>query len=220
MVPRVDIVSLPITASAQDIIELVREKGHSRIPIYNENLDKIAGIIHVKDLLPYFENGNYEVELARILREVTFVPEGKKIDDLLRQFQKDKSHMAIAVDEYGGTAGLVTLEDIIEEIVGEIQDEYDREAPLFQQIDEDTLITDARINIGELNELLGGEVIPETEDYETLGGFFFAQTGDLPQVKESLDYSNLRFVIEELSGNRIKKIRIEKRKPHDETDAE
>lgn len=214
MVPRVDIACLPITANAQDVIRLVKEKGHSRIPIYNENLDTIAGVIHVKDLLPYLDNGDYQVELAHVIREIIFVPEGKKIDDLLRQFQQDKAHMAVVVDEYGGTAGLVTLEDVLEEIVGEIQDEYDRESPLSKWVDDNTLIADARINIGELNDILGEDIIPETEDYETLGGFIFSQTGDLPRPKESLDYSDLHFVIEELSGKRIGKIRIERRPPH------
>ncbi|MFH1862172.1 MAG: hemolysin family protein [bacterium] len=208
MVPRVDMVCLPITASVQDLIHLVQEKGHSRIPIYQEHLDNIAGLIHVKDLLHYLQNGEIQVELASILRQAYFVPEGKKIDDLLREFQEEKFHMAIVVDEYGGTAGLVTLEDIIEEIVGEIQDEYDREVPLYQWLDENTLIADARINIEELNEILGEALIPEAEDYETLGGFIITQTGSLPRPKESLSFGNLHFVIEELSGKRIGKIRV------------
>jgi gliding motility-associated protein GldE len=212
MVPRVDISCLPNTATAHDVIQMVKEKGHSRLPIYNENLDNIAGLIHVKDLLSHIENGDRQIDLADILRPAAFVPEGKKIDDLLRQFQKDKSHMAIVVDEYGGTAGLVTLEDVLEEIVGEIQDEYDREVPLAQRVDDATLVADAKINISELNEYLGSESIPETEDYETLGGFIFARIGELPRPGEIVDYGNFRFKVEELSGNRIGRIRIEKRK--------
>jgi CBS domain containing-hemolysin-like protein len=119
--------------------------------------------------------------------------------------------MAIVVDEYGGTAGLVTLEDVLEEIVGEIQDEYDRETPLVVPVDDSTMIADARINIYELNEILGGELIPQEEDYDTLGGFIFSQTGRLPRPKETLDYGDLHFVIEELSGKRIGKIRIVRR---------
>jgi gliding motility-associated protein GldE len=211
MVPRVDIASLPITASIQDVVQVIKEAGHSRIPIYLDGLDNIAGIVHVKDLLPYLENGQVVVELGKVLRPVHFVPEGKKIDDLLRLFQQEKFHMAIVVDEYGGTAGLVTLEDVLEEIVGEIQDEYDREAPLIVKVDDSTLIADASINIYELNEVLGGELIPVEEDYDTLGGFIFSQTGRLPRPKETLDYDDLHFVIEELSGKRIRKIRIEKR---------
>jgi gliding motility-associated protein GldE len=211
MVPRVDIASLPITATIQDVVKVIKDAGHSRIPIYLDSLDNIAGIIHVKDLLPYLENGHVVVEIGKVLRPAHFVPEGKKIDDLLRQFQQEKFHMAIVVDEYGGTAGLVTLEDVLEEIVGEIQDEYDRETPLVVNLDESTLIADARINIYELNEILGGELIPQEEDYDTLGGFIFSQTGKLPRPKETLDYGDLHFVIEELSGKRIGKIRIVKR---------
>jgi CBS domain containing-hemolysin-like protein len=211
MVPRVDIISLPLTAGVEDVIRILKEEGHSRLPIYRDNLDNIAGIIHVKDLLPYLQNGQVKVELAAVLRQAHFVPEGKKIDDLLRQFQREKFHMAIVVDEYGGTAGLVTLEDVLEEIVGEIQDEYDTETPLFQKLDNDTFLADARINIWEVNEILGDRLIPEEEDYETLGGFIFSLTGNLPRPKESFDYGDLHFVVEELSGKRIGKIRIERR---------
>jgi putative hemolysin len=216
MVPRVDIISMPLTSTIQDVVRVIKEEGHSRLPIYYDNLDNIAGIIHVKDLLPYLENGEVKVDLSRVLRQVHYVPEGKKIDDLLRLFQQEKFHMAIVVDEYGGTAGLVTLEDVLEEIVGEIQDEYDSEAPLYHHLDEQTLVADARISISELNEILGDQIIPEEEDYETLGGFIFSQTGKLPRPKEELDYGNFRFVIEELSGKRIGKIRIEKRSRREE----
>ncbi len=211
MVPRVDIISLPITATLQDVVQIIKEEGHSRIPIYYDNLDSIAGIIHVKDLLPHLEDGAVNVDLSSLLRQAQFVPEGKKIDDLLRQFQKERFHMAIVVDEYGGTAGLVTLEDVLEEIVGEIQDEYDSESPLYQRLDENTLIADARINIYELNEILGDKMIPEEEDYDTLGGFIFSLTGNLPQTQERFEYGDLHFIVEELSGKRIGKIRIEKR---------
>ncbi len=210
MIPRVDMVCLPVTASIQDLIRMVKEKGHSRLPIYNENLDNIAGLIHAKDLLPHLENGDRRIDISGLIRDTYFVPEGKKIDDLLRQFQREKSHMAIVVDEYGGTAGLVTLEDVLEEIVGEIQDEYDHETPLTERIDENTIMVDARINIGELNEFLEDDTIPENEDYETLGGFIFSQIGDLPNPQETIDYGNLRFTVEEISGNRIGKIRIDK----------
>ena len=211
MVPRVDIISLPITAPLQEIVRVIKLEGHSRIPIYHDSLDNIAGIIHVKDLLPYLQDGEFKAELANLIRPAHFVPEGKKIDDLLRQFQVEKFHMAMVVDEYGGTAGLVTLEDVLEEIVGEIQDEYDSEIPLHTRLDEQTFIADARISVYEVNELLGEKLIPEEEDYETLGGFIFSLTGNLPRPKESLDYGDLNFVIEETAGKRISKIRVKKR---------
>ncbi len=220
MVPRVDIISLPVTATLQDVIRVVNTEGHSRIPLYQEHLDNIAGIIHVKDLLPHLGEGDMKLDLASLMRKANFVPEGKKIDELLRQFQREKFHMAIVVDEYGGTAGLVTLEDVLEEIVGEIQDEYDSETPLFQRLDENTLIADARIGVYELNELLGERLIPEEEDYETLGGFIFSRTGNLPRPKETIEYGDFRFVVEELSGKRIGKIRIERRPRHEEEPSE
>jgi gliding motility-associated protein GldE len=220
MVPRVDIISLPVTATLQDVIRVVNTEGHSRIPLYQEHLDNIAGIIHVKDLLPHLGGGEMKLDLASVMRKANFVPEGKKIDDLLRQFQREKFHMAIVVDEYGGTAGLVTLEDVLEEIVGEIQDEYDSETPLFQRLDENTLIADARIGVYELNELLGERIIPEEEDYETLGGFIFSRTGNLPRPKEMIDYGDFHFVVEELSGKRIGKIRIERRPRREEEPSE
>jgi len=217
MVPRVDIISLPITAPLEEIVRVIKLEGHSRLPIYHDNLDNIAGIIHVKDLLPHLQNGEFKAELAGLIRPAHFVPEGKKIDDLLRQFQVEKFHMAIVVDEYGGTAGLVTLEDVLEEIVGEIQDEYDSEIPLYTRLDDRTLIADARISVDEVNELLGEKLIPEEEDYETLGGFIFSLTGNLPRPKESLDYGDLNFVIEETAGKRISKIRVKKReRPQEE----
>jgi gliding motility-associated protein GldE len=210
MVPRVDIISLPITAPMQEIVRVIKQEGHSRIPIYHDNLDNIAGIIHVKDLLPHLQDGEFRGELASLVRPAHFVPEGKKIDDLLRQFQVEKFHMAMVVDEYGGTAGLVTLEDVLEEIVGEIQDEYDSEIPLYTRLDDHTFIADARISVYEVNELLGEKLIPEEEGYESLGGFIFSLTGNLPRPNESLNYGDLNFVIEETAGKRISKIRIKK----------
>jgi len=136
MVPRIDMVCIEMHASLKDLIRLIRERGHSRIPVYEGRIDNIRGVIHVKDLIPVLDKSSRDVKLMDLARPAYFVPESKKIDDLLREFQRQKVHMAIVVDEYGGTAGLVTLEDIIEEIVGEIQDEYDKEAPLYQKIDE------------------------------------------------------------------------------------
>ena len=130
MIPRMDMVRIEKNTSLDDVLALVKEKGHSRIPIYDEKVDNIAGILFVKDLLPYMLGGRKVPSLINLAREAYFVPESKTIDELLREFQKERTHMAIVVDEYGGTAGLVTLEDVIEEIVGEIHDEYDKEKPL------------------------------------------------------------------------------------------
>jgi len=215
MVPRVDMVCIDMRASLEQLVRLIREKGHTRIPMYDEHIDNIRGIIHAKDLIPFLDKPETEIELSKLARTAYFVPESKKIDELLREFQKEKMHMAIVVDEYGGTAGLVTLEDVLEEIVGEIQDEYDREQPKFHRIDENTIIVDAKINIHDLNEILK-EPLPESENYDTLGGLIFNITGSVPQEKEIIKYNNYDLIIEQVEGQRIGTVRIIHRKKEQE----
>lgn len=210
MVPRTDMVCVPIDVPLDEVIETIREKGHSRIPVYEKSIDNIVGILHGKDLLPLVM-GDLGKPIERITREPFFVPEGKLIHELLREFQREKMHMAIVVDEYGGTAGLVTLEDVIEEIVGEIQDEYDTEVPLWQRIDDRTIVADARLDAETLNEALEDDVIPTEEDYETLGGFLLSELGEVPEGKVTVEFHNYDFAIEEVQGNRIIKVRIIKR---------
>ena len=207
MVPRIDMVCVEKNTPIQDILTLVKEKGHSRIPVYNEKVDNISGILFVKDLLPYMRGKKEVPELLNLVRKAYFVPESKMIDELLREFQKERNHMAIVVDEYGGTAGLITLEDVIEEIVGEIQDEYDKETSLVQQVEENTWLVDGKINIEDLNESLGLS-IPTEEDYESLGGFIFSQIGRIPQEKEEVHYQNLHLIVEKVQRQRIKKVRV------------
>jgi len=209
MVPRMDMVRIEKNTPLDDVLALVKEKGHSRIPIYDEKVDNIAGILFVKDLLPYMQGGRKVPSLINLVREAYFVPESKMIDELLREFQKERTHMAIVVDEYGGTAGLVTLEDVIEEIVGEIHDEYDKEKPLYQQVDESTWLIEGKINIEEVNEELGLD-IPESEDYESLGGFIFSLLGHIPNDKEEVHYKNLLLIVERVKGQRIQKVRLKK----------
>jgi putative hemolysin len=216
MVPRTDMVCVPIDAPLDEVIETIREKGHSRIPVYDKSIDNIVGILHGKDLLPLV-TGDLQKPIERITREPFFVPEGKLIHELLREFQREKMHMAIVVDEYGGTAGLVTLEDVIEEIVGEIQDEYDTEAPLWHRVDDRTIVADARLDAETLNEALDEEVMPTEEDYETLGGFLLSELGEVPEEKVTVGFHNYDFVIEEVQGNRIIKVRIIKRDALPET---
>ena len=209
MVPRIDMVCVEIGTERDELIRLITSAGHTRIPLYEENVDTIRGIIHAKDLLKVMSQSSEGIDLLNIARKPYFIPETKKIDDLLREFQKEKFHMAIVVDEYGGTAGLVTLEDLLEEIVGEIQDEFDVEEPLISRINDDTISVDAKINIHDLNDLL--EVELPSEGFETLGGFIFTQTGKIPEEGEEMEYMNLKFVIEEVSKQRISKVRIQKK---------
>jgi putative hemolysin len=205
MVSRLDIVALPMTANVQEAIEIIRESGHSRLPLYVEHLDNIAGIVYAKDLLPYLGNGDRKhIDWSRLARSPMFVPTSKKLDDLLRDFQSKKTHIAIVVDEYGGTAGLVTLEDLLEEIVGDIRDEHDEgEAPMIESMGNDVYRVDARVNLDDLNEELGTAIDTDEFDFETLGGLVFHVTGAIPEDGEEVEFENLRMRVEGVENHRI-----------------
>jgi CBS domain containing-hemolysin-like protein len=208
MVPRTDIISAEANTSVEQLLKLIGNKGHSRIPLYHEDVDKILGIVHIKDLLLVMSNPDKKpVALQELVRPAYFVPESKPLHDLLREFQKEKHHMAIVVDEYGGTAGLVTLEDVLEEIVGDIQDEYDQEPPLYRKLDENTFSIDAKIDLRELNEQLGFD-LPTEGEYESLGGFILTLTGYVPEEKEIVTYGNYSFAIETVERNRIIRVKL------------
>ena len=215
MVPRMDMVQVEKDTPVDEVLELVKEKGHSRIPVYDEKVDNIVGILFVKDILPYMKDKAKTPRLLDLVRKPYFVPERKMIGELLREFQRDRIHMAIVVDEYGGTAGLVTLEDVIEEIVGEIRDEYDRETPLIRKVGDETWLVEGKMNIEDLNESLG-LAIPTEEDFESLGGFIFSLLGRIPNEKDEVLYEDLRLIVEEVHGQRIKKVRIVREKPEEE----
>lgn len=218
MVPRIDMVCIEKNATISELINLIKQKGHTRIPVYEERIDNIRGMIHAKDLLPYMDRADENIDLEQLARPALFTPETKQIDDLLREFQEQKTHMAIVVDEYGGTAGLVTLEDILEEIVGEIQDEYDRETPLFRKIEDNIYLVNAKIDLHDLNRKLNLD-LPTEPDYESLGGFIFSLTGTVPREKQIVPYENFRFTIEQVERNRILQVRIEKLNDQEETPA-
>jgi putative hemolysin len=207
MRPRVDIVAVPVDMPLMDALDVVLREGHSRIPVYEESIDQVVGILYDKDLLRYVRHNDVEVSLRDIARPAIFVPESKRADDLLREFQRRKVHLAIVFDEYGGTAGLVTIEDILEEIVGEIQDEYDVEEPLFQQVTDDEWVVDGGVRIEEVNEEMGVDLSTDN-DLDTLGGFVFAELGDLPKVGDTVNADHVLLEIAEVEGLRIKKVRI------------
>ncbi|MFQ5707599.1 MAG: hemolysin family protein [bacterium] len=208
MVPRTDMVCVEENTSLQEITKLVATKGHTRIPLYSESVDNILGIIHAKDLLAHLtRKSNKPLKLRSIARPAYFIPESKKLHHLLKDMQQEKYHMTIVVDEYGGTAGLVTLEDVIEEIIGDIQDEYDQEVPLYRKINENTFLVDAKIDIQELNELLDIE-LPTEGEYESLGGFILNLTSYVPEEKEVVKYDGLTFVVEKVLRNRIIRIML------------
>ena len=209
MVPRIDMAAVSSAATLQEILAIVTQYGHSRIPVYDKNIDNIIGIVHVKDLLLAVQDPD-SFNLPKSVRKVTVVPEEKKVDDLLREFQKEQVHMAIVLDEYGGTAGLVTLEDIIEEIVGEIQDEYDKEQPLSAKIDERTVLASGRLSIYDLNLVIGHELVEESDAYDTVGGFVYSQLGVVPRRGDQFEFNGYNFRVEELLGRRISRIKVEK----------
>ena len=205
MVPRVDIIGIELGTSMKEVIEIIRKSGHSRIPLYRNSLDEIIGIIYAKDLLTYASKGE-EIDLSTIARKSYFIPENIKIDDLLGQMRKRKLHIAIVADEYGGTSGLVTMEDIIEEIVGEIEDEYDFEAPPIVKISEREYLVDGTLTISDLNEELDLG-LPE-EEIETVGGLIYDLVGSLPEKGQVLEYEGNEFIVHVIEGQRIVKVKI------------
>lgn len=206
MVPRIDIVAVEANTPLLEALDIIMQAGHSRIPVYKGTIDNIIGVLYAKDLLPYLKRGETDVPLESIVREPYFIPETKKVDQLLPDLQQRKVHMAIVVDEYGGTAGLVTIEDLLEEIVGEIQDEYDREEPMYQVVGENEFILDARINLDDFAELVGVEIADEGSD--TLGGFIYNQLGRVPAVGDSMTYEDIIITVLSLIGRRIGKVRV------------
>ncbi len=212
MIPRVDMACVPSDTKLKSILKLIKKVGHSRIPVYEETIDNIIGILYAKDLLGVYKQwftSKAKYDLKQIIRKVYFVPENKKIDDLLDIFQRDKIQIAIAIDEYGGTAGLVTMEDVVEEVVGEIIDEYDKEIKLFEITEDNTVIADGNIDIEKINEILNIE-IPEN-GFETLGGFIFDLLGKVPRRGEKIKYHNLQIIIERVVKNRIRRVKIIKK---------
>ena len=216
MVPRVDMVCADNGTNIQDLLALIEDMGHSRIPIYQGSIDNIVGIVYAKDLLKYEEKPEDAVSIASLARPPYFVPETKKVDDLLREFQQEKTHLAIVVDEHGGIAGLVTLEDLLEEIVGEIQDEYDAEQPMYEELPDGTILVDAKLNIDAVNEILETDIA--SEGFETIGGLVYDLIDRVPEAGEMLTYRNLRLVVRDVEGQRISKVAIPKITPVPESE--
>ncbi len=207
MIPRTDMHAAPVTSTLDELLDIITTTGHSRIPIYEDNIDRIVGIIHAKDLIPILRQEKRSFDIRAVMREAYFIPETKDVDELLAEFRRGNIQMAIVRDEYGGTAGLVTVEDLLEEIVGEIRDEYDIEEPLIQVINENEAIVNARMNVDDLNDQMGLD-IPENEEYETLGGFVFDLFGRQPVEGEVIMYKNFDFIVESVEEGRLQRIRV------------
>jgi gliding motility-associated protein GldE len=212
MTPRVDIKAVPIDAKYADVIKIVNDSGRSRLPLFREDLDHIEGIVYAKDLLRFLKHPNPDeaLNIRKIARTAYFVPENKLINELLREFQEKNIHLGIVVDEYGGTSGLVSLEDILEEIVGEIRDEFDKDEVEFQKISDDKYLALGKYSISDLSEELGVDFGSENEDYETLGGFIFNYAGEIPEKGFSFVEKGYRFTVKSLKNRRIEKVLIEK----------
>src|SRR5215203_4971577 len=208
MVPRVDIVAVAEDASSQDIVDLMTEKGHSRLPVFRESIDEIIGILYAKDLLPFVIGSTRTLPIKRLLRPVYVVPESKRLDDLLGELRRNRVHIAVVADEYGGTAGLVTIEDILEEIVGEIHDEYDEETTLLEQVSDREIIVDGRLPIEEIEGALGVLFTGEDDPYGTAAGFVHWHLDRMPQEGDHFDAHGIRAEVLDVEGHRLRRLRL------------
>jgi CBS domain containing-hemolysin-like protein len=209
MTPRTDFVAADADSNVHDVVRLIISRGYSRIPIYDDNLDNIVGIIYAKDLFRYLAEDRLPKQLRDVARTAFFVPESKRLDDLLTDMRKQRVHMAIVVDEYGGTAGLVTIEDLVEEIVGEIEDEYDRVEHPIVQVSGDEALLDGRVSIWDVNELFGSDI--EAEDFDTVGGCVFHMLGRVPAVGDVVDADGLTLTVLSVDGHRVRRVRAVRR---------
>jgi len=210
MTSRVDMVDVDLKTGYKQLLSLIIESGYSRIPVYSGTRDNIKGILYSKDLLPHLEKPA-TFRWQSLVRPAYYVPETKMIDDLLNEFQKNKVHLAVVVDEYGGTSGIVTLEDILEEIVGDITDEYDEEEKMYTKIDNHTFIFEAKIQLNDfykIDEINEDDFVKVTEDVETLAGLVLELKGDIPQKNEKIDFGRYVFEIMAADNRRIKKIKL------------
>lgn len=212
MVPRIDILALAVTTSVQSAADIMLKSGFSRVPVFQESVDNIVGILYIKDILRLSREGKLEGTLHDKLRPAYFVPETKKADELLTEMQNRHIHIALIVDEYGGVAGMVTLEDLMEEIVGEIQDEYDQaEEKIYHQVNETEYIFQARIDLDEFNEIMDSDL--PTDEADTLGGLIYNKIGRVPKSGEEIRTEDIILTVEQVSGRRIRKVKAKRTLP-------
>jgi putative hemolysin len=214
MVPRPDVQAIESDKALRDVQAVVLRHGFSRVPVFTDDLDNVVGIVYAKDVLKALHQGKHDAPLSDVVREARFVPESKKVADLLREMQKEKFHIALVTDEYGSVSGLVTLEDLLEELVGEIADEYDTEEPEIEQVSDGLYRVDGKISIDEVNEILDVE-LPD-EEWDTVGGLLLGIMGSIPDEGEAVEFQGLTFTAERVNGRRISKVLI-KRPPREES---
>jgi putative hemolysin len=225
MVPRIDIVGLEVGGTFEEAVERIIAEGHSRLPVWEQSIDQVVGILYAKDLLRFLKEASADPPPIRaLLRTPLFVPESITIDDLLRQLQRRKVHLAVVLDEYGGTAGLVTIEDLLEEIVGEIQDEYDVEEPMVVRLDHDRARIDGRASVDELGELWDDldvdALLEDREEYDTLGGLLFHRIGGVPKPGDQVRVGALTLTVETTDGRRAGKVLVVRERPASDGDPE
>ncbi len=208
MLPRMDIVAGPSDSTVTDVLDRIVASGHSRIPIFEETIDNVVGVVYAKDLLKHLRDGKLTDPVLPLAREPYFVPETKKVDELLHDMQQRRVHLALVLDEYGGTAGLITIEDLIEEIVGEIQDEYDVEESPIEQLSETEAVFDARVSIRDVNDTLDLDI--EDEDFDTLGGLLYHELGKVPSVGDEVRADGAIVTVLSTTGRRVRKVRVTK----------
>jgi putative hemolysin len=219
MVARVDMVALPVEASLGDIVETIVSEGHSRIPVYEDSIDNIIGMLYAKDLLPYLVGEDRPPSIRRLLRTPLFVPESMLVDDLLRSLQRRRVHIAVVLDEHGGTAGLLTIEDLLEEIVGEIQDEYDEEEPMIVPLGELEARIDGRTDVDDMLEHFGTSLDgDDQEEFDTVGGLVYHYIGGVPAVGDAVEVDGLRITVEATDGRRVRTVHVVHTPPPDDSE--
>lgn len=207
MIPRIDVDFISSDTPQEELFKKIVLSGHSRFPVYTESIDNVIGVLYVKDIIKCLAE-NREINLKELARKAYFVPESKRIDSLLREFKRHHLHIAIAIDEYGGMSGIVTMEDIIEEIVGDIQDEFDKEQEDILTVSENVWLCDARVNLDDLNESIEADF--PNEDFDSLGGFVFDLFGKVPVKYEKATWNNYDFIVQDIEGHRINVVKVVK----------
>ncbi len=216
MVPRIDVISLSLDMKRDEALDLVTKESHSRYPVYKDTIDNVAGILYSKDLLRYNHNNPGSFSLSELIRKPYFVPESVRLDSLLREMKKRKVHIAVVVDEYGGVSGIVCMEDILEEIIGDIQDEFDNERDDILKLSDQVYLCEGRASIEDINDALEIEI--PSEDFDTLGGFVFDLFGRIPVRYEKVQWASFDLIIQEMDGHKIKSVKIIKSGNKDESE--